>query len=114
MLSNIISPVSQPISENDCKLYTSLTCIVRENTTIGPFIVEFLMWLPPPENMPLSGFKAFPASSQKTSVVEGNSAIIAVGIKGLDVFNYSSVTLFHLTSKTKLAVAEDSGYMGLS
>lgn len=64
--------------------------------------------------MPLSCFKAFPTSSQKTSAAEGNLVIVAIGMKGLDTFNYSSATLFHLTSKTKLAVAEDSGYMGLS
>lgn len=69
---------------------------------------------PPPENMPLSCFKAFPPSSQKTSAVEGYPVIIAIGMKGLDTFNYSSATLFHLTSKTKLAVAEDSGYMRLN
>lgn len=69
---------------------------------------------PPPENMPLNCFKAFPASSQKTSAVEGYPAIIAIGMKRLDTFNYSSTTLFHWTSKTKLAVAEGSGYMGLN
>lgn len=74
----------------------------------------FNVKLPPPENMPFSCFKAFPTSSQKTSAVEGSPVIIAIGIKGVDIFNYSSATLFHLTSKTKLAVAEDSGYMGLS
>lgn len=74
----------------------------------------FNVKLPPPENMSFSYFKAFPASSQKPSAVEGSPVIIAIGIKGVDMFNYSSATLFHLTSKTKLAVAEDSGYMGLS
>lgn len=69
---------------------------------------------PPPENLPLSCFKAFQTSSQKTSAVEGYPVIIAIGMKGMDTFNYSSATLFHLTSKTKLAVAEDSGYTRLN
>lgn len=72
------------------------------------------MKVPPPENMPLSCFKAFPTSSQKTSAVEGYPVIIAIGMKGLDTVNYSSTTLFHLTSKTKSAVAEDSGYIRLN
>lgn len=69
---------------------------------------------PPPEKMPSSFFKAFPASSQKTSVVEDYLVIVAIGVKRLDTLNFSSATLFRWTSKTKLAAAEDDGYRGLN
>ena len=64
--------------------------------------------------MPLSFFKAFPTSSQKAPATEDYPVIVAIGMKRLDTFNYSPVTLFHWTSKTKLAAAEDSGYRGLN
>lgn len=34
---------------------------------------------PPPESMPLSSFKALPASSQESCTIEGNQVIVAVG-----------------------------------
>lgn len=83
---------------------------------MGPFILGFFFYVksPPPEKVPLRYFKAFLMSSQNTSAVGGYLVVIAIEIKRLDTFNYSSATLFHLTSKPKLAGAEYSGYMGLN
>lgn len=114
-IASFLIPLSQPIFENNCKLYSSLARIVRESAANSPIHSRVSnMKLPPPENTLLNCFKAFPTSSQKTSAVEGYPVIIAIGMKRLDTFNYSSATGFLWTSKTKLVAAEDSGYMGLS
>lgn len=80
----------------------SLMCLVKESAAHGPIHIKvFNVWS-----------RHLLRTSQNTSAVEGYPVILAVGMKRLDTFNYSSATLFHLTSKTKLAVTEDSGYTG--
>ena len=82
--------------------YTLLSHVsLGEGQLTGPFTLGFLMWS-----------HHCLRTSQNTSAVEGYSVHIAAGMKRLDTFNYSSATLSHLTSKTKLAVTGDSGSMG--
>lgn len=92
-IASFLIPLSKPIFENNCKLHSSLACIVGESTANSPIQSRVSnMKLPPPENMLLNCFKAFPTSSQKPSAVECCPVIIAIGMKRLDTFNYSSAT----------------------
>ena len=59
-----------------------------EGLLTGPFILGFLMWI-----------HHRLRTSQNISAVEGYSVRIAIGMKRLDTFNYSSATLSHWLQK---------------